>query len=114
MMLGEPTALDYLRADVSGTREEWDTAQTRSVACRLGYVVARTVVFDQYTDAPVDRLINVVRNLGAEAVIVPSLSHFGGIVPAALVQAVDLITVEPYATYARGSAGQPPDEMGAR
>lgn len=58
-------------------------------------------MFAQHTDDPVQRLINVVRKIGAEAVVAPSLDHFGGTVPDELVAVVDLITVEPENTYAR-------------
>ncbi|MFC9993232.1 hypothetical protein [Nocardia sp. NPDC127526] len=113
-MLGQSTAIAYLRADVSGARQPWDEVQNRSMAKRLGYSLSRTVVFGRHTDDPIQRLINVIRSVGAEAVIVPNLEHFGGAVPAALVQVADVITVEPHATYARWSTGQLPDELSAR
>ncbi|WP_255222307.1 hypothetical protein [Nocardia otitidiscaviarum] len=84
------------------------------MAKRLGYNLARTVVFSQHTDDPIGRLINVVRNLGAEAVVVPSLDHLGGTAPAALVQVADVITVEPHHTYARLSTGALPPELRTR
>ncbi|MEU1427053.1 hypothetical protein ABZ412_08220 [Nocardia sp. NPDC005746] len=96
-----PTAIGYLRSDVSGARQPWDEAQNRSIASRLGYAVAKTVVFSEHIEDPIRRLINVVGRMHAEAVVVPSLEHFGGSVPHELVQVVDLITVDPHDTYAR-------------
>ncbi|QLY32164.1 hypothetical protein [Nocardia huaxiensis] len=113
-MLGICTAIGYLRADVSGQRKEWDEHQNRSLAARLGYTVAKTVVFNENTDDPIRRLINVVLRVGAEAVVVPGIAHFGGRIPEELVRVVDVITVEPQRTYARWSAGQLPDEMRSR
>ncbi|GAB4588499.1 hypothetical protein [Nocardia sp. IFM 10818] len=50
---------------------------------------------------------------GAEAVFVPSVSHFeSGEVPAELVRAADVITVDDRHTYARWSTGELP-ELGA-
>lgn len=100
-MLAHPTAIAYLRADVSGARQAWDEIHNRSLAKRLGYNLARTVVFSEHTDDPIARLINVVGNLGAQAVIVPRLDHFGGQVPDALVEVADVITVDPHDTYSR-------------
>ncbi|MFJ9743541.1 hypothetical protein [Streptomyces sp. NPDC101166] len=106
-MLEIPTAIGYLRGDVSGMRQQWDEVQNRSLAKRLGYTLTRTVVFSERTDDPIQRLINVVRRTAAEAVFVPGLDHFGGVVPDELVRAADVITVEPEATYARWAI--PPD-----
>lgn len=96
-----PTAIGYLRSDVSGARQPWDEVQNRSVAKRLGYAMVKTVVFSEHIEDPIQRLINVVGRTHAEAVVVPSLEHFGGSVPDELVRVVDVITVDPHDTYAR-------------
>ncbi|MCU1645190.1 MAG: hypothetical protein JWN03_5465 [Nocardia sp.] len=97
-----PTAVGYLRRDVSGIRQNWDETQVRSRAKRLGYDLAKIVVFGPDTDAPVERLINVVRRVDADAVIVPSATHFDGAeIPAPLVKVAEVITVDPERTYAR-------------
>ncbi|WP_327146431.1 hypothetical protein [Nocardia sp. NBC_01327] len=96
-----PTAIGYLRSDVSGVRQPWDELQSRSLAKRLGYALAKTVVFSDRVEDPVQRLIDVVRRMDAEAVVVPNLEHFGGTVPGELVRMVDVITVAPHDTYAR-------------
>ncbi|WP_405137102.1 recombinase family protein [Nocardia sp. NBC_01388] len=97
-----PTAIGYLRRDVSGFRQDWDETRIRSRAKRLGYDLAKIVVFGPNTDAPLERLINVVRNVDADAVIVPTATHFDGAeIPAPLVNVAEVITVDPEQTYAR-------------
>lgn len=102
-MRAKPPALGYLRKDVSGVSQDWDEAQMRSLAKRLGYELCKTVTFGAGTDAPVDRLVDVVRTFGVDAVIAPGLHHFGNAVPAELVEACDLITVTPQQTYSRSA-----------
>ncbi|MGW4368667.1 2'-5' RNA ligase family protein [Nocardia takedensis] len=97
-----PTAIGYLRKDVSGVHQQWDETRIRSHARRLGYELAKTVTFSTATDDPEARLINVVRSLEIDAVIAPSLDHFGGAVPEILVRSVELNVLAPRpATYAR-------------
>lgn len=105
-------ALGFLHVEVSRLQQEWDSAQIRCLARRLGYVLADTVVFADRTDDPVQYLIGAVIALDAEAVIVPSLDHFpGGTVPAELVEITDIVTARPHHTYARWATGAPPDDM---
>ncbi|WP_067820805.1 hypothetical protein [Nocardia inohanensis] len=105
-----PGAIGYLRRDVSGERQQWDEAQIRSLAARLGYELRKTIVFGPHTDEPVLRLAMVVERLGVEAVIVPGPGHFeGDLVPGELVARTDVITVEPEHTYARYATGDLPD-----
>jgi hypothetical protein len=94
-----------LRKDISGISQTWDETQIRSVAKRLGYELTKTVVFGPETDSPLSRLLNVVRRVDVDAVIVPGVQHFGGEVPADLVSAVDVVTVRPENTYARWAPG---------
>ncbi|NNH75021.1 hypothetical protein HLB23_35105 [Nocardia uniformis] len=87
-MSPQPTAIGYLRRDVSGIRQEWDETHIRSLARRFGYDLAKIVAFGPDTDAPITRLINVARTV--DAVIVPSVEHFdGGAVPGPLVKVAD-------------------------
>ncbi|WP_280293130.1 hypothetical protein [Nocardia abscessus] len=74
-------------------------------AKRLGYELAKTVVFGLETDSPLSRLMNVVRRVDVDAVIVSGVRHFGGEVPPELVKVVDVITVDSTKTYARGRQG---------
>ncbi|AYF77932.1 hypothetical protein D7D52_33575 [Nocardia yunnanensis] len=102
-----PAALGYLRTDVSGVSQLWDEHQIRSLATRLGYDFCGTIVFDPRTEQhPLARVRNQARRLRAEAVITPSPNHFAnGTVPGDLVKQLDVITVNPEATYARWSTG---------
>ncbi|MVU78243.1 hypothetical protein GPX89_13440 [Nocardia sp. ET3-3] len=99
----KPTALGYLRTDVSGIGQLWDESQIRRLAARLGYDFADMVVYDPVSRRPpLARLRAQTTRLDAEAVIVPSPEHFeGGKVPEALIQQIDVITVHPEETYAR-------------
>lgn len=104
-MRSRPTAIGYLRRDVSGVSQTWDEIQIRSVANRLGYELAKTVVFGPETDSPLSRLLNVVRRADVDAVIVPGVQHFGGEIPSELVEIVDVVTVRPEKTDARWAPG---------
>ncbi|UGT43407.1 hypothetical protein LTV02_08480 [Nocardia yamanashiensis] len=113
-MRTKPAALGYLRTDVSGVQQQWDETRIRSLAARLGYALRKTVAFGERTDQPVERLVNVVRRLDAEAVVVPGPHHFEGHrIPAELVRVVDVITVDPDATHARTALGELPELNGA-
>ncbi|MCU1641607.1 MAG: hypothetical protein JWN03_1882 [Nocardia sp.] len=101
-MRATPTAVGYLRRDVSGIRQDWDETKIRSRAKRLGYDLAKIIVFGPGTDARMQRLIDAVRDADVDAVIVPSAAHFDGAeIPVPLVKVVDVITVDPEETYAR-------------
>ncbi|MEV2218366.1 hypothetical protein AB0E01_00625 [Nocardia vinacea] len=102
-----PTAIGYLRREVSGISQAWDETHIRSRAKRLGYDLAKTVVFGDATDHPLGRLLTVVLQLDVDAVIVPSAEHFGGTVPEELVQVCDVITTSPENTYARWAIPSP-------
>ncbi|MCU1645584.1 MAG: hypothetical protein JWN03_5859 [Nocardia sp.] len=99
-----PSAIGFLRSDVSGARRQWDEIQIRSAAARLGYDLRKIVVFSATTERPVYRLRLVVDRLGIDAIVTPSIAHFdAGEVPADLVAVVDIITLSPEHTYARAS-----------
>ncbi|WP_406277473.1 hypothetical protein OH799_08300 [Nocardia sp. NBC_00881] len=100
-MRAKPSALGYLRKDVSGVSQDWDEAQMRSLAKRLGYELTKTLTFGATTDEPVGRLIDVARHCDVDAVISPSLHHFDDAVPDELVEVCDLITVTPEQTFSR-------------
>ncbi|WP_433655308.1 hypothetical protein ACQPW1_31005 [Nocardia sp. CA-128927] len=96
----EPTALGYLRRDISGPQQAWDETQIRSLAKRLGYDLVKTILFDADTDNRIDQLETAVQINKAEAVITPTLDHLDG-TPDPLVKSCDVITVRPENTYAR-------------
>ncbi|MFB7719097.1 hypothetical protein [Nocardia sp. NPDC056100] len=104
VVVHRPTAIGYLRTDISGSARLWDQTQIRRLAARLGYDFADMVIYDpKFGRPPLARLKAQATRLDAEAVIVPSPEHFcGSKVPSALVEQFDVITVNPEATYARG------------
>ncbi|WP_028476961.1 recombinase family protein [Nocardia sp. CNY236] len=108
-MTAKPTALGYLRRDVSGVTQAWHETQIRSLASRMGYELAKTVVFGANTSEPLARLVDAVRKIDADAVIVPDLHHIGPDVPTELVGVCEVITVHPHLTYPRNSPSNPFD-----
>ncbi|WP_233434483.1 hypothetical protein [Nocardia yamanashiensis] len=99
----KPTALGYLRTDVSGIGQLWDETCIRNLAVQLGYDFSGMLIHDPRTGRPpLARLRSQATRLGAEAVIVPSTAHFpDGQVPPELIRQLDVITVSPKATFAR-------------
>ncbi|MET9487924.1 hypothetical protein [Nocardia sp. NPDC006630] len=106
-----PTAVGYLRSDVSGIRQAWDEEQIRSRARRLGYDFAKLVVADGRSGRHLTAALkSAITRLDAEAVIVPDATHFEGhVIPDDLVKAADVITVDPDETYARWGIPPIPD-----
>ncbi|QLY28436.1 hypothetical protein [Nocardia huaxiensis] len=100
-MRPQPAAIGFLRHDISGAQQQWDQVQIQQLAQRLGYDLCKTLVFGPDTDRLIQRVRTTVSRLEADAVITPSLAHFGGEVPEELVRVADLITVSPENTYAR-------------
>ncbi|MFD3594357.1 hypothetical protein ACFWU5_16660 [Nocardia sp. NPDC058640] len=100
----KPSAIGYLRSDVSGRTEEWDRAAIKALAARYGYTLVKFVTYSEHTDDPIQRLINVVRRYMAEAVFAPSLAHFSDEVPDRLVCIADVNLVAPECTYAQSYA----------
>ncbi|MFC7425148.1 hypothetical protein [Nocardia tengchongensis] len=100
-MRPQPSAIGYLRHDVSGAQQQWDEAQIQHLARRLGYDLCKTLVFGPETDRPLIRVRTLVSHMEADAVIIPSLAHFDGHIPDDIVQVADIITVNPENTYAR-------------
>ncbi|WP_040748552.1 hypothetical protein [Nocardia transvalensis] len=105
-MTAKSEAIGYVRQDVSGARQQWDEIQMRSLARRLGYNLRKTIVFGPNTHDPVGRLRDVVGRLGVDAVIVPGVAHFDGLLPIDLLGVVDLVTVAPEERFARWKSGE--------
>ncbi|MEV0296044.1 hypothetical protein [Nocardia sp. NPDC050710] len=97
-MRSAPTAIGYLRRDISRGTQQWDETGIRARAKCLGYALAKTVVFGDQTDDPEQRLVNAVRAMDADAVIAPSLAHFDGEVPETLVRLCELNVIAPRAS----------------
>ncbi|MFE3190522.1 hypothetical protein ACFXHA_16015 [Nocardia sp. NPDC059240] len=108
-----PTALGYLRTDVSGVSQQWDESEIRRLAARYGYDLAEIVLYDPVSGRPpFARLKAQATRLDAEAVFVPSLSHFeDGQAPCSLVQRLDVVTVHPESTYSRRVPPPLPDHV---
>ncbi|MFC4376268.1 recombinase family protein [Nocardia halotolerans] len=88
-----PTAIGYLRTDVSGARQSWDEIRMRSLAGRLGYNLAKIITFSGRTDHPMDRLIAQARRANAEMVLVPNEDHLGDSNPERLHRITTVITL---------------------
>lgn len=100
-MLEIPTAVGFLRSDISESRRQWDEGRIKNLAFRLGYDLRKIVVFGPHTDRPIHRLRVLVSRLDVDAIITPNLEHLGGVAPDEIVQFADVITVETQETYAR-------------
>ncbi|MEV6558678.1 hypothetical protein AB0M22_23405 [Nocardia sp. NPDC051756] len=99
-MTVDPTALGYVRRDISGPQQAWDETQIRSLAKRLGYDLVKTIIFDADSEYRLDQLETAVKINNAEAVITPTLDHLDGAADP-LVKFCDVITLRPENTYAR-------------
>lgn len=97
----KPIALGYLRSDITGRSQNWDETRIRSLAKRYGYDLAKTIVFTAQTTDSITRLIDLTRQVNAEAIFVPHRLHLGSAVPPTLVEACDVIIVDDESTYAR-------------
>ncbi|WP_249358742.1 hypothetical protein [Nocardia cyriacigeorgica] len=102
----KPRALGYLRADRSVPNQLRDEVQIRSLATRYGYSLCKTIVFTASTPDPIQQLIEAVRRADAEAVFIPNVMHFDGLVPVELVAVADVVTVRPEETFARWATGE--------
>jgi hypothetical protein len=70
----KPTAIGYLRSDISGTAQNWDEIRMRALKKRYVYDLAKTIVFTPRTLDPITRLITIIRRTGTKAVT-PHLRH---------------------------------------
>ncbi|WP_330181257.1 hypothetical protein OHB26_33510 [Nocardia sp. NBC_01503] len=97
-----PSAIGYLRSDVSGARQQWDENQIRRTAVRFGYDLSKIIVFGGATDQPMKRLRVALDRQNTDAVITPSLRHFEpSEVPEELRAVAAVITVSPEQIFAR-------------
>ncbi|APB01055.1 hypothetical protein NS506_07028 [Nocardia seriolae] len=97
-----PSAVGFLRSDVSGLNQPRDELQIMRAAKRTGYDLRKTLVFSDRTEDRAHRLRVAIDRLGVDAVIVPSTAHFDGHdIPADLLAVATVITVSPGSTTAR-------------
>ncbi|MEV5834971.1 hypothetical protein [Nocardia sp. NPDC052112] len=88
------TALGWIDLDVTVT-PDWDAAQVRRLARRLGYVLVRP------RDASLIPLVDQVRNADVDALIVPSPAHLDVIQLHAVMCLADVETACPRMSFAR-------------
>ncbi|MFE3057614.1 hypothetical protein [Nocardia sp. NPDC059239] len=102
-----PSALGFLRSDVSATKQQQDERAIERAARLSGYDLRKIVVFSERTLDPVHRLRVAVDRMNADAVIVPSVEHFDARrVPAELLEVAAVLIVSPRDAYARTAAGR--------
>lgn len=104
-MRHQPTALGWVDPAVSSWLE-WDAAQVRRLARRLGYVLVWP------PDWSLIPLVDQVRAADADAVITPAPNHLDVIQLHALMGISDVETVSPRMSFARWSTI--PDRAGRR
>ncbi|MFE3229358.1 hypothetical protein [Nocardia sp. NPDC059228] len=97
-----PSAVGFLRSDVSATKQQQDERAIERCARLSGYDLRKIVVFSERTLEQVHRLRVVVDRTRVDAVIVPSVEHFDArSVPAELLEVAAVLTVSPRDAYAR-------------
>lgn len=100
MRNGCSIALGFIHPDVDVS--EWDLAQVRRLARRLGY----TLVWPPETSRI--PLADQIRATGADAVIAPSTDHIGPVTLQAVMCVADVETVRPRLSFARWANGTRP------
>ncbi|AHH21280.1 hypothetical protein NONO_c65100 [Nocardia nova SH22a] len=95
-MRGCPSALGWIDPEVSGS-PEWDAAQIRRLARRLGYALI-------WPDDFVVPLVDYVRGADVDAVLVPAPACLCAGELDALMHVVDIETVWPRMSFVRWSA----------
>lgn len=89
----QPVALGWIALDSAAP--DWDAAQVRRLARRLGYRLVWP------PDNSLIPLADQVRELEAEAVLTPSTDHLGLMTFHAVMCVADIETVEPRLSFAR-------------
>ncbi|MFJ4650951.1 hypothetical protein ACIP5Y_06710 [Nocardia sp. NPDC088792] len=98
-MRREPTALEYINDSVSEA-PQWDSAICRRLARRLGYRLIRPV------DDSALSLVDYVREVDVDAVIVPNIGHVDALTLDRLMHTVDVEAAAPRETFARYLGGR--------
>ena len=92
-MRAQPTALAWINDEVSES-PEWDAAQLRRLARRLGYTLID----------PDDSLVplpDLARDAGVDAVLLPSPQHVDPLILDAVMYVADVETVLPRLSFSR-------------
>ncbi|BAW06101.1 hypothetical protein ACFOS0_36330 [Nocardia seriolae] len=79
----------YIDPDISGAAVEWDIAQCRRLARRLGYALLFLPEFSALG------LVDLVREIDVDAVVVPSPAHVSPRLVGLLAGACDVESVHP-------------------
>ncbi|MEU0545164.1 hypothetical protein [Nocardia sp. NPDC005978] len=96
------SAIGYLRSDLAGARQRRHETEIRYAAAMAGYDLRKIAAFSDRTDDRIHRIRVMLDRLGVDAVITPSLDHLeSAIVPTALTEVADVLTIEPARTYPR-------------
>ena len=91
-----PSAIGFLRSDVSATKQQQDERAIERAARLKGYDLRKTIVFSEHTKEPVHRLCVAVDRTNADAVIVPSVDHFDSrTVPVELLEVAAVLVIRP-------------------
>ncbi|KIA62013.1 hypothetical protein [Nocardia vulneris] len=97
-----PSAVGFLRSDVSGLNQPRDELRIHAAARRTGYDLRKTIVFSEHTQDRVHRLRVAIARLAVNAVIVPSTEHFDDHkIPEELLEIATVITASPGNTWVR-------------
>ncbi|MFE3102266.1 hypothetical protein [Nocardia tengchongensis] len=97
-----PSAVGFLRSDVSGPNQIRDELRIRAAAKRTGYDLRKTIMFSERTEDRLHRLLVAIDRLGVSAVIVPSTEHFDNeTLPDELLEVATVITASPRSTTTR-------------
>ncbi|MFI6775879.1 hypothetical protein [Nocardia sp. NPDC050412] len=102
-MREEPTALGWVDLDIS-TAEDWDAAQVRRLAQRLGYAL----IWPEVSPLP---LVDQVRCADVDAVITPSLEHLNVLAVNAIMSVADVEIVLPRLSFHRWAAVAPAGQL---
>ncbi|MGY4100180.1 hypothetical protein ACW2Q0_11600 [Nocardia sp. R16R-3T] len=103
-MRDEPTALGWVDLDISSA-PDWDAAQVRRLAQRLGYAL---IWAPEFSPVP---LVDQVRCADVDAVIAPSLEHLNVLAVNAIMSVADVEFVLPRLSFHRWAAVAPAGRM---
>ncbi|AYF75666.1 hypothetical protein D7D52_19460 [Nocardia yunnanensis] len=87
-------AIGFLRREISGPQKPQHEMEMHAVAERYGYTICLMVLVAPEREAVVQRLMTLVWNEGANAIIAPSADHFEPGEIDALVKLTDVIYVD--------------------
>ncbi|MGW0251153.1 hypothetical protein ACWDYH_31440 [Nocardia goodfellowii] len=97
-MSERPSAIGYLRKDISRDNQKWDESLMRTAAGGRGYNLRKTMAVSSQTETSVQALAAMLDRVGAAIVVTPALSHFDDrVIPAGITRLV--LTVDSNQIY---------------